>query len=295
MKKNLFMLFIVCFVMCSFAKIEVVTTYPYMSDLVQKIGKEKVNSMSLTGGSWDPHTIVPRPSLIAKVRNADLLIINGAQLEIGWLPPLLNQANNPEVMPGKKGFLDLSNYVQLIQVPTSVSRAQGDIHPEGNPHFNLGPTNIPKLSSAIAEKLGQLDAANAQYYRDNNQIFSQQWDARLQEWSRRMESLRGSKYIEYHRNLDYFLEHYHLIVVETIEPLPGIPPTSKHILELIDKTESDQIKFILHDVYHSRKSSRYFSRKTGIPFVIIPHDVGAVKEATDIFSLFEEILRRLGV
>ncbi len=295
MKKILFMLFIVCFVMCSFAKIEVVTAYPYMNDLVQKIGKEKVSSMSLTGGSWDPHTIVPRPSLIGKVRNADLLIINGAQLEIGWLPPLLNQANNPEVMPGKKGFLDLSNHVQLIQVPTSVSRAQGDIHPEGNPHFSLSPTNIPKISSAIAEKLSQLDAANAQYYRSNNQTFSEQWRARLQEWDRRMEPLRGSKYIEYHRNLDYFLEHYDLIVVETIEPLPGIPPTSKHILELIKKTESEQIKLILHDVYHSKKSSRYLSRKTGIPYVIMPHDVGSVKEATEIFSLFEEILRRLGV
>lgn len=295
MKRILFLSFIACLVTSGFAKIEVVTTYPYMNDLVQRIGQDKVNSISLSSGSWDPHTIVPRPSLIGKVRSADLLIINGAQLEIGWLPPLLNQANNPGVMPGKKGFLDLSNYVRLIQVPTSVSRAQGDIHPEGNPHFCLSPINIVKITDAITEKLSRLDSANARYFKNNRQKFIELWQTRQQEWDRRVEPLKGSKYIEYHRNLDYFLEHYNLMVVETVEPLPGIPPTSRHVLELIKKAKSGQIKLILHDVYHSKKSSRYLSQKTGIPFVIMPHDVGAVKEAKDIFQLFEEILRRLGV
>ncbi len=276
-----------------FPAIKVVATYPYIADLVEKVGMEKVSVKSLSRGSWDPHTIVPKPSLIAKIRTADLLVINGAQLELGWLPALLNQANNSGVMPGKKGFLDLSNYVKLIQTPTNVSRAGGDIHPAGNPHFCLNPDFIPELARAIADKLGQLDPANNSFYRENSRSLDKAWKTQLAGWEARIAVLRGKKVIEYHRNMDYFLERFGMEVCETVEPLPGIPPTSRHISHLIEKVKHGDIILILHDVYHSKKTSAFLSQKTGIPMIVLPHDVGAVEEATDIFSLHEEIISRL--
>ena len=169
MKKTIILL--MCFLMSSvlFPKLRIVTTYPYMKDITDRIGKDKVKVIALSPGNWDPHVIVPRPSLIAKVRRADLLIINGAQLEIGWIPPVIRQANNAKVMPSKKGFLDLSTFVKLIQVPDSVSRAQGDIHPAGNPHFHLDPHNIPLIANAIADKLIDLDPDNMEYYSKNKE------------------------------------------------------------------------------------------------------------------------------
>ena len=284
---------ILCLSLSLFPNIKVAATYPYIGDLVKKIGGEHVEVKALSKGSWDPHTIVPKPSLIAKVRKADLLVINGAQLELGWLPPLLNQANNSRVMPGQKGFLDLANVVQLIQVPTSVSRAGGDIHPAGNPHYCLGPDNIPKLASAVASKLGQLDPKNNSFYEENSKEFLEQWQKRLADWDARMLSLKGKKVIEYHRNVDYFLERFGIEVCATVEPLPGIPPTSKHIRHLIEKVKNGDISLILHDVYHSKKTSKYLSQKTGIRYVVLPHDVEAVKEATDIVALYEQIVSRL--
>ena len=284
---------IFCLSLSLFPKIKVVATYPYIADLVKTVGGENVQVKALSKGSWDPHTIVPKPSLIAKVRKADLLIINGAQLELGWLPPLLNQANNAGVMPGKKGFLDLSKSVTLIQVPDSVSRAGGDIHPAGNPHYCLNPDHIPLLSAAITAKLEQMDSGNSSLYRENNKVFQELWAKKLGEWETVMSPLKGKKVIEYHRNMDYFLERFGIEVCETVEPLPGIPPTSRHVRHLIDKVRNGGIALILHDVYHSKKTSKFLSQKTGIPYVIVPHDVGAVDEALDVVTLYQQIVERL--
>ena len=276
-----------------FARMRVVTTYPYIQDITERIGQDGVKVIALSPGNWDPHVIIPKPSLIAQVRRADLLIINGAQLEIGWIPPVIRQANNPDVMPGKKGFLDLSNFVKLIQVPSGVSRAQGDIHPAGNPHFHLDPAHIPPVTRAIADKLMALDPDHAESYARNRDRFLEQWNAKLEEWDRKMAPLKGKQYVEFHKNLDYFLEHYGLIVLDTIEPLPGIPPTSKHTLELIDKLKNEEVAKILHDVYHSAKCTRLLSEKTGVPWVVMPHDVRSLEEVRDIIGLFDELVARL--
>ena len=283
-------------VMMSFgllAKLRVVTAYPYMKDIADQIGEEKVTVIALTSGNWDPHVIVPKPSLIAQVRRADLLIINGAQLEIGWMPPVIRQANNAKVMPSRRGFLDLSTFVELIQVPDSVSRAQGDIHPAGNPHFHLDPYNIILLADAIADKLMDLDPENMEYYSRNKEKFLNQWKQKIAEWEEKLKPLKGTKYLEFHKNLDYFLQRFGLIVLDTIEPLPGIPPTSRHTIELINKLKTEQVAKILHDVYHSPKATKLISQKTDVPWIIIPHDVLSVNEAKDLFSLYDEIVDRL--
>jgi zinc/manganese transport system substrate-binding protein len=279
-------------VMCA-RRLHVAASYPYIGDLVEKIGKGNVRVWALARGDYNPHVIIPRPSFIAHVRLADLLVISGAQLEIGWMPPILRQANNPEVQPGEKGFLDLSRYVTLIDVPASVSREQGDVHPEGNPHFYLDPNNIPLLAKAIAAKLDELDPSDAAYYRNNLDEFIRQWNEKLKEWKEKMKALDGFSVVEYHKLYDYFMRRFGLPIVGTVEPLPGIPPTSKHIEHLESILQSHRAQFILQDVYNPDDASRHLANKLGMKLIVLPHDVGAVQEVYDIFSLFDEIVRRM--
>ena len=275
------------------AELHVATTYPYIASIVQQVGGDRVDVQALGSGDWDPHVIVPKPSYIAKLRAADLLVMSGAQLEIGWLPPLMNQANNTKINVGSRGLLDLSRSVQLIEVPTGVSRAQGDIHPDGNPHFYLDPYNIPALSKAIAERLTELDPAGESEYRNNNKAFTEKWNGKLAEWDEKLEKVKGITVIEYHKLYDYFLRRYDMKLLGTVETLPGIPPTSKHIESLERMIASGSVRFILQDVYHPDDASKLLAKKYDIRIVKIPHDVGAVAEAKDIFTLFEEIIRRL--
>lgn len=273
--------------------LHVVAAYPYIGDIVEKIGGSNVRVFSLARGDYNPHVIIPRPSFIAQIRRADLLIISGAQLEIGWMPPLLRQANNPAVQTGEPGFLDLSRYVTLIDVPTSVSREQGDIHPEGNPHFYLDPENILLIARAIKDKLTQLDSQNASFYEARYREFSELWGKKLAEWSQKMAPLKNTRVVEYHKNYDYFLHRYKLQIAGTVEPLPGIPPTSKHMEHLEALLTAAPARFILQDVYNPDDASRHLAQKLNMKLVVLPHDVGAVKETNSIFSLFDELVKRI--
>jgi zinc/manganese transport system substrate-binding protein len=275
------------------AQLRVATTYPYIASIAQQVGGNKVKVQALASGDWNPHFVVPKPSYISKLRAADLLIMSGAQLEIGWLPPLMSQANNPRINVGSRGLLDLSRSVQLIDVPAGISRAQGDIHPEGNPHFYLDPYNIPILSKAIAERLAELDPAGEREYRNNNKTFTEKWNEKQAEWDKKLEKVKGITVIEYHKLYDYFLLRYNIKLLGTVETLPGIPPTSKHIESLESMIASSPVRLILQDVYHSDDASKLLAEKYNIRVVKIPHDVGAVAEAKDIFTLFDEITRRL--
>lgn len=296
MRKKILILILATFVVIEplFAdRLKVVTTYPYIASIAGHIGGDKIKVDFLARGDYDPHTIVPKPSYIARLRKANLLIINGAQLEIGWLPPLLKQANNPSVNPGMQGFLDLSRSIKLIDVPISVSREQGDIHPDGNPHYYLDPHNIPTLAKSIARKLCELDMHNSAYYEKNLAAFNHMWNAKMAEWNHKLSTLRGKKVIEYHKNYDYLLRRYNIIIAATIEPLPGIPPTSKHIEKLETILSQGGISLILQDVYNLDDASKHLSKKFNIPMIKIPHDVGAISEADGIVSLFDTIVRRL--
>lgn len=273
--------------------LRVVTSYPYIADLVRQVGKDHVQVHALAQGNWDPHTVIPKPSMIAQLRKADLLIINGAQLEIGWLPPLLNQANNPRIQIGTRGLLDLSQYVELIEIPTSISRAQGDVHPEGNPHYYLDPERIPFLAKAIADRLGELHPSSNAFYQHNFEIWQEAWKKKMEDWKNQMAPLKGTRVIEYHKIFDYFLQRYGLILLGTVEPLPGIPPTSRHIDALGKILTTQPVRFILHDVYHPDSASKHVSQKFGIPMKIIPHDLGALPNITTLEELFDEIVRRL--
>jgi zinc/manganese transport system substrate-binding protein len=275
----------------SLAQLKVVATYPWIGELVKEVGKDRVSLYVIARGTEDPHFVVPKPSHIAKMRDANLLIVQGASLEVGFLPPLLQQSNNPKIQPGKQGYLDLSEFVELIEKPVNISRAMGDVHPEGNPHYQLDHHNIPPLARAIAERLCQLDSPNCAYYRGNLENFLKRWNARLTEWDREFAKLKGIKVIQYHKLYDYLLQRYGMVLVGTLEPLPGIPPTGKHIEGLISQAQG--VKFILQDVYHEKRTAQFVAQRLNAKVVILPHEVGAVPEAKDLFSLFDEILRRL--
>jgi zinc/manganese transport system substrate-binding protein len=290
---QLIFLFIFCAQALAAGSLRVVATYGYISDIVQHIGKNHVEVVSLARGDYNPHMIIPKPSYIAQVRRADLLIINGGQLEIGWLPQIIRQASNAAVQPGEQGFLDLSTQVHLIDVPASVSREMGDVHPEGNPHFFLDPANVPIVAQAIAKRMSQLDPDNAPMFEANTKEFESQWQQHMAGWEEKLKPLRGEKIIEYHRIFDYFLHRFGVNIVATIEPLPGIPPTTKHIADIEKIIQKEGVKFILQDVYNPQDASEYISKRLQVPLVILPHDVGAVQEADNVFHVFDEIVRRL--
>lgn len=284
MKKYLYLLLLP---LSLFAELTVAVTYPYIGALTKTIGGEYVDIEVLAKGNWDPHFVVPRPSLITKTRNADALIMNGGQLEIGWLPPLINRAGNSKVMPGAKSFLNLAHKVELINKPISVDRSGGDVHPDGNPHFHLDPNYILILAEKIRDFLSSLDSEHKQEFDKNHAAFAESWNKKLIKWNEKMADKKGRKVIQFHDNLAYFNKAYGLVNIATIEPLPGIPPSSRHTLSLLKIIEDEKPCCILHDVYHSTKTAEYLQEKTGIKIILMPHDIGALDDIEDLSSLFD--------
>ena len=272
------------------AKTKIVVTYPYIASLVAEIAKDQVEVTTLAKGDEDPHFVVPRPSFIGKLRQADLLIINGGSLEIGFVPPLIRQANNPKIMPGAEGFVDLSQFVELIEKPNNVSRSEGDIHPEGNPHFVLDWHNVPALARGIAAAMARTDRGSSGAYQKNLDAFLARWQAQSAAWDKKAESLRGKAVIQYHRLFNYFTLRTGMKIVGELEPKPGIPPTSRHLEELIDANAPGSVYMIVTDPYHEQKSPEGLARKLSVPWVVLPQDVAGVPAAKDLFSLFDTLL-----
>jgi zinc/manganese transport system substrate-binding protein len=272
------------------AKTKIVVTYPYIAALVGEMAKDRVEVTTLAKGDEDPHFVVPRPSFIGKLRQADLLIINGASLEIGFVPPLIRQANNPKIMPGAEGLIDLSQSVQLIEKPDSVSRSEGDIHPEGNPHFITDWHNVPALARAIADALARADRGGADTYHKNLDAFLARWKTQSDAWDKKAAALKGKAIIQYHRLFDYFALRTGMRIVGELEPKPGIPPTSRHLEELIEANAAGTIYMVVTDPYHERKSPEGLAKKLSVPWAVLPQDVQAVPAAKDIFSLYDTLL-----
>jgi len=288
MKKLFIFLF---FPLALFAQLKVAVSYPYIGALVEEIGAEHIKVIVLAKGNWDPHFVVPRPSLISKLRQSDALIMNGGQLEIGWLPPLIRRASNRSVMPSSASFLNLSHLLTLIQKPTSVDRSLGDVHPDGNPHFHLDPHNILILAEHISAFLTRLDPTNEDDYKNNLQKFTQEWNTHLKRWDMLMEDKKGVKVIQFHDNLAYFIKAYGLETIATIEPLPGIAPSSRHTLKLIKLIKAQNPPYILHDVYHSSKTAEYIKSKTGIKVILMPHDINALESVVSLSGLFDHLVQ----
>jgi len=276
-----------------FAQINVATTYNYLGEVTKTIGGDLVKVDVLSNPKLDPHFIVPKPSLLGKLHKEDLLIINGGQLEIGWLPPLLKGANNGKINAGQSGFLDVSGAVEMMDKPKSVSRAYGDVHPDGNPHFATDIRNIVPIAKLISLKLTRIDPSNEKIYNSNYETFKTKMESLTQKLATKHKSCEGKKVVEYHELFDYALKAYGVERVGTIEPLPGITPSSKHTLALINTIKQQNIKTILQDVYHEKKTAKFIADKTGAKVAIVPHDVGAVEGADTLESFYEMIADRL--
>jgi len=275
-----------------FANIKIDATYSTLGAIAKKIGKDKVSITVLASPKYDPHFIVPKPSLLSKLRRADLLIINGGGLELGWLPPLIRSANNPNIQNGAKGFLDISHFVPMIDVPTSVSRAFGDVHSQGNPHYSTDPHLVLTIANAIESKLENLDANNATYYKQNLADFTKEWESYLSKIDAKMATCKDKKVVQYHELFNYFLDRYGFKSYGTVEPLPGIAPSSKHTVKLINLIKQSGIKTILQDIYHEKKTAKFIADKTGAKVVVVPHDMGAVG-GTTLQEFYNNIADRL--
>jgi len=272
-----------------FAKINVATTYNYLGEVTKTIGGDLVKVDVLANPKLDPHFITPKPSLIGKLRREDLLIINGAGLEIGWLPPLLKSANNHKINPEGSGFLDVSGAISLIDKPATVSRAYGDIHPDGNPHYVLDIHNITPIAQLISMKLAQVDPTNSATYSKNYENFKSNIEQLISQLKPITKGCQGKKVIQYHELFNYALNSFGVEKVGDIEPLAGISPSSKHTLKLINIIKNQGIKTILQDTYHEKRTAKFIANKTGATVKIVPHDVGATDTANSLESFYKEI------
>lgn len=275
------------------ADVKIFACEPEWAALAQAIGGDKIDAYSATTAFQDPHYIQAKPSLIAKVRNADLVVCSGAELEIGWLPVLMQKANNRKVQAGTAGYFEASSFVQRLEATANVDRAQGDIHPQGNPHVHTDPHNIEKIAQALGERMAQLDAGNADYYRHRLADFLTRWNAAIVDWEKKAAPLRGRHIITHHKSWIYLERWLGIEEVANLEPVPGLPPTTTHLSELLAQFKNGGADFIVRAPYQDERGSKWLSERSGIPALALPSTVGGSEQAKDLFSLFDDTINRL--
>jgi ABC-type Zn uptake system ZnuABC Zn-binding protein ZnuA len=276
------------------SKLRIVTSTQDLASLAQEVGGDRVEVNFIGRGYQDPHFVEPKPSFLLLLRNADLLISVGLQLEIGWLPPLITQSGNPKIQVSAPGNMEASQFAEVLELPTGVvTRAMGDVHPLGNPHFWLDPANGLRIARGIAGKLSELRPGDASYFEQRLQAFQQKLGEAEKKWDEQMRPYHGRKVVTYHRSWPNFLKHFQLVSEGEIEPRPGIPPTPSHSIELINMMRRDNVKIILVEPYFDLKTPDSIARETGGKVVVLPPSVGGEKEITDYFKLFDYDLARL--
>jgi ABC-type Zn uptake system ZnuABC Zn-binding protein ZnuA len=269
-------------------KLNIVTATTDLASLAQEVGGDKINVESIAKGYQDPHFVEAKPSFLLKLRQADLLVIVGLQLEIGWLPPLITQSGNSRIQVGANGYLDASQFAEILEIPQgSITRAMGDVHPLGNPHYWLDPDNGRRVARGIAGKLGEMDPEDAAYFHQRFQDFDRRLSEADQRWLADMKPFHGRKVVTYHNSAPNFAKHFGLNVVGFVEPRPGIPPTPSHTLEVINMMKRDHVKVIMVEPYFDRKTPDSIARETGGTVVEYLPSVGGVKEVTTYFQLFD--------
>src|SRR4029077_17501274 len=269
-------------------KLNVITATTDLAALAQEVGGDKVQAESIAKGYQDPHFVEAKPSFLLKLRQADLLIVVGLQLEIGWLPPLINQSGNARIQVGAAGYLDASQFAEILDIPTGpVTRAMGDVHPLGNPHYWLDPDNGRRIAKGFAQKFGEADPADAWYFQERFQDFDKRLTAAEQKWDAAMKPYRGRKVVTYHNSFTNFGKHFGINVIGYVEPRPGIPPTPSHTLELMGLMKRENCKVVLVEPYFDLKTPNSIAGQTGSKVVQYLPSVGGEKDVTDYFKLFD--------
>lgn len=275
------------------AEIRVFACEAEWAALADEIGGDLVDTFSATTALQDPHYIQARPSLIAKVRRADLVICSGAQLEIGWLPALLQKANNRKVLPGNDGYMEASSFVLRVDATANVDRAKGDIHPQGNPHIQVDPHNITAVARALSVRLSLINPINTNIYEENLNKFLTRWQDSISRWEAEAMSLRGKRAITHHKSWVYLLRWLGIEEVANLEAVPGLPPTAAHLSQLTTRFAGGGADVIIRAPYQHGKASEWLSERTDVPAIVLPLTVGGTDVATDLFALFDDIIARL--
>jgi zinc/manganese transport system substrate-binding protein len=276
------------------SKVQIMTATTDLAALATEIGGEKVSVESIARGYQDPHFVEAKPSFLLKLRHADLLIVVGLELEIGWLPPLISQSSNPKIQVGAPGYFDASRFAKILEIPTGqVTRAEGDVHPLGNPHYWLDPDNGLRIAKGIQDKLSEMRPGDAAYFAGRYSSFEQRLKQADQQWMAQMKPYAGRKIVTYHRSWPNFADHFGLTVVGYVEPRPGIPPSPQHTVELIGQMKRDGVKVIVVEPYFDLKTPNSVARETGGQVVVLMPSVGGEKEVTDYFKLFDYDIAKL--
>ena len=275
-------------------KLIVVTSTTDLAALTQEVGGDRINVEAIARGYQDPHFVEAKPSFLLKLRNADLLVSVGLDLEIGWLPPLITQSGNGRIQRGANGYLDASQFAEILEIPQgTVTRAEGDVHPLGNPHYWLDPDNGRRLAKGIAGKLGELDPGDSSYFQQRVADFDKRLSEAEKRWDAQMLPYHGRKVVTYHRSWPNFAKHFGLDVVGYVEPRPGIPPTPSHTLDLINLMKRENVKVMLIEPYFDLKTPNSVASQTGAKVLVMTPSVGGEKGVEDYFKLFNYDLKLL--
>ncbi len=275
------------------AALNVFACEPEWAALTQELAGDKADIYAATTGLQDPHHVQARPSLIAHARRAQLLVCTGAQLEIGWLPVVQNESGNPDIFPGKPGSFEAAQYVTLLQIPTRLDRAEGDVHPSGNPHIQLDARNYLPIAEALTQRLTELDAANASFYRARLQDFTKRWRAAIARWEKEAAPLKGQAIVVHHNEFVYMNNWLGLNEVAQLEPKPGMQPTISHLSDVLQQLQRQPARMVVRSAYQSPKPAEWLAERAHIPAVVVPFSVGGTDGAKDLFGLFDDTIARL--
>ncbi len=275
------------------AAFNIFATVPEWAALSSELGGDKVHVYLATSPLQDPHHVQAKPSLIARARTADLVVATGAELEVGWLPLVLQQAGNAKVQPGAPGYFEATAYVNLLDKPTRLDRAEGDVHPGGDPHIQGDPRNIARVAEALAQRLEQLDPSNAATYKSRYDAFSKKWAAAIAQWEREAAPLRGVPIVVQHKGFTYTEAWLGLKEVAALEPKPGMEPTASHLAEVLAILQRTPAKMVVHAAYQSDQASQWLAQRAHINNVALPFTVGGTPGAKDLFGFFEDTVQRL--
>jgi len=275
------------------ATLNVFATVPEWGALASELGGDKVNVYVATNALQDPHHIEAKPSLIARARSADLVVATGAELEIGWLPLVLQQAGNPAIKPGKAGYFEAAPYVTLLDKPARLDRAEGDVHPGGDPHIQTDPRNIARVAAPLAQRLAEIDPPNAAWYQARYKAFSEKWSAAIADWEKQAAPLRGTKIVIQHKAFTYLQAWLGLNAIAALEPKPGVEPTTAHLSEVLELLQRDPAKMVVRAAYLSDRPTQWLAERTKINVVVLPSTVGGDEQAKDLYGLFDDTIARL--
>jgi zinc/manganese transport system substrate-binding protein len=275
------------------ARVEVFACEPEWAALTGELGGDRVSAFSAVTAQQDPHRIEARPSLIARLRSADLLVCTGADLEVGWLPLLLRSGGNAKVQPGRPGHFLAADYVNKLEVPTRLDRAEGDVHPEGNPHVHLDPRNLVSIGRALGERLAQIDPGNAAHYRARSADFIARMQKAIPEWEARAAPLTGIRVVAHHKDHAYLLHWLGMVEAMNLEPKPGVQPSAAHLAQLLGQIKLEPPQAIARSAYTDPRPAQWLTARSGVPVVVLPYTVGGTPAAKDLFGLFSDSIDRL--